>query len=46
MTIDRKAIASTISVTPMMLLGGALDARRVNGGFRVHARLPYGGRAR
>jgi signal transduction histidine kinase len=28
------------------LLGGSLDARRVDGGFRVHARLPYGGRSR
>jgi signal transduction histidine kinase len=26
------------------LLGGSLDAERVNGAFRVHARIPYGGR--
>jgi signal transduction histidine kinase len=25
------------------LLGGSLDARRVDGRFRLHARLPYGG---
>ncbi len=25
------------------LLGGSLDAGLVNGGFRVHARIPYGG---
>jgi hypothetical protein len=25
------------------LLGGELEAGRVNGSFRVHARLPYGG---
>jgi signal transduction histidine kinase len=26
------------------LLGGSLDAERANGSFRVHARIPYGGR--
>jgi signal transduction histidine kinase len=28
------------------LLGGSFEAERSNGTFRVHARLPYGGRAR
>jgi signal transduction histidine kinase len=28
------------------LLGGSLDTRRIDGGFRLHARLPYGGRPR
>jgi signal transduction histidine kinase len=28
------------------LLGGSFDAGRVNGAFRVHARLPYGGPSR
>jgi signal transduction histidine kinase len=29
-----------------MLLGGAVDTRRLDGGFRLHARLPYAGRPR
>jgi signal transduction histidine kinase len=26
------------------LLGGSLDVEHVDGTFRVHARIPYGGR--